>query len=126
MIRTFIQMTSMILTLEASYFLLKVNFGMSPKDIAELSSTCWDYNRSALKSLSEQCANSRVGLALLLLAFFLQLWLLRWKDFGIDWYGILISIIFCIIVFVIAKICSRFLSHKWVDQSVELKKNHKR
>jgi hypothetical protein len=124
MIRTFIQMTSIILTLGASVFLLKANLGLSPKIIAELSRPHLDYHEGVLKSLSKQSADTRVGFILLLISFILQmgnsLWPLRWKDFGIDWYGVLISIGFCVIILALADMYSRSLSKKFCDQSMQL------
>ena len=79
----------MILTVGASFFLLKSNLGLSIKTIVELSIPHLDYHEEILKSLTKQSVDTRVGLFLLLLSFTLQignaLWPLRIDDFGIDW-----------------------------------------
>jgi hypothetical protein len=128
MIRTFIQMTSLILTLGASFFLLKANLGLSPKIIAKLSHLHLDYHEETLKNLSEQSANTRVGFALLLASFILQLgnslWPLRWKDFGIDWCGVLISIGCCVIILAVAYRYSSSLSRQFYEQSMQQIKTH--
>jgi hypothetical protein len=87
MIRTFIQITSLVLTLEAAIFLAKGNLGLSAQAIAEISSTKWDYNSDLITSLAQQRADTWVGVVLLLGAFFLQmgnaLWPMRWADFDV-------------------------------------------
>ena len=127
MIRTFIQMSVMMLTVEASFFLLKANLGLSAKTIAKLGSTCFEYNGEVLRNLAEQSENTRVGLFLLLLSFVLQmgntLWPLRWDDFGIDWSGVLASIVFCIVVMVISYLYGCRNSKKLFDRSMEIIKS---
>jgi hypothetical protein len=121
-------MSAMILTLEASFFLLKANLGLSPTTIAKLSIPHLDYHEENFKSLARQSANTRVGMFLLLVSFALQmgnaLWPLSWKDFGIDWHGVLISIGLCIIILVLADQYSRFLSNKIYDRSIEIIKTN--
>ncbi|MGB7582143.1 MAG: hypothetical protein WBL85_06825 [Sedimentisphaerales bacterium] len=128
MIRTFIQWTSMILTLEASYFLVKVNLGLSPKAIAEISIPHLDYNNEeSIKILTKQSVDTKIGLVLLILSFALQivnaLWPLSWNDFGIDRCGAAFSIVFCIIVFIIAYYYSRIKSKRIFNQSMQIIKN---
>ena len=127
MFRTFIQMSAMILTVEASFFLLKANLGLSAKIIAELSTPYFDYHEETLRSLTKQSVDTRVGLFLLLLSFALQmvnaLWPLSWNDFGIDWCGVLVSIAFCIVVFVISYLYTRHNSKRLFDQSMQIIKN---
>jgi hypothetical protein len=128
MIRTFIQMSAMILTLAASVFLLKSNLGLTPNTIAKLSKPHLDYlSDEFVKTFSKQSADTRVGIVLLLLSFALQmgnaLWPLRWKDFGIDWHGVLISLGLCVIIITASDLYSRFLSKKLYKQSIEVIKN---
>ncbi|MBN2313772.1 MAG: hypothetical protein JXM79_07565 [Sedimentisphaerales bacterium] len=128
MIRTFIQMSAMILTLAATFFLLKANLGLTPKMIAKLSIPHTDYlSDEFVMSLSKQSADTRVGVALLLLSFTLQmvnsLWPLRWKDFGFDWHGVLVSVGLCIIIVAFADRYSRYLSKKLFDQSIKVIKS---
>ena len=51
MLRTFIQVTALVLTLEAAIFLAKGNLGLSPQVIAELGATKVAYNDTVLNSL---------------------------------------------------------------------------
>ena len=116
MIRTFIQITALILTIESAYFLLQGNLGLSPKDIAEVASTKLDSNPEVVKSLSKQKGDSWIGFALLLSAFLLQLinalWEMRWKDFSINKYGIILSIIMGLIIFIGCHFVSRHISER--------------
>jgi len=57
MIRTFIQMTAMMLTAEASFFLLKANLGLSAKTIVELSAPHFDYHEEILKASNKKRIN---------------------------------------------------------------------
>lgn len=116
MLRSFMQMTALILTLGASIFLLKSNLGLTPEVISKISSTCWGYNALIVEGFAKQAADTRVGVILLLLAFILQLinalWPMRIDDFGVSWHGVLISIGFCIIVVTIAHWYAKNLSEK--------------
>ena len=102
MLRTFLQISAIILTLEAAWFLLRGDVGISVAQIAQLASTKWDYNSDVVVSLSKQKANSWVGLLVLLLAFVIQLsnslWPMRWADFSVDRNGVWCSVIFGAIV----------------------------
>src|SRR3989304_2125337 len=104
MIRTLIQISAIIFTLEAAWFLLQGNLGLTVKDIAEVASTKLNYNPDVVKSLSRQKADSWVGFLLLLGAFFLQLsnglWAIRWKDFAVNRNGVILSVIIGALVFV--------------------------
>jgi len=117
----------MILTLEASYFLIKVNLGLSAKIIAELGTPYFDYHEETIRSLSKQYVDTQMGFLLLLLSFALQignaLWPLRWVDFDIAWSGAVASIAFCIIVFVIAYSWSSIKSKRIFNQSTQIIKN---
>ena len=97
MVRTFIQVLALSLTLVASLFLLKANFGLSVKNIAEISSTRWDYNSEVARSLAQQQADTAVGFFYLLLAFGLQmgnlLWPEQYVDFKVDALGAILAIV---------------------------------
>jgi hypothetical protein len=116
MIRTFIQITALILTIESAYFLLQGNLSLSPRDIAEVASTKLGSNPDVVKSLSKQKGDSWVGLALLLSAFFLQLtnslWEMSWKDFAVNKYGIILSIIIGILIFIGCHFVSKHITEK--------------
>jgi len=124
MLRTFIQMTAMILTLEASFFLIKTNLGLSVKTIVELSTPYFDYHEEILRNLAKQTVDTQVGLFLLLLSLTLQmgnaLWPLRYKDFCIDWYGILASFIFCTLVLAISYLYTYCRSKKLFSQCMQI------
>lgn len=124
MIRSFIQMTALILTLGASIFLLKSNIGLTPETISKLSSTYWGYNTPIAKEFAGQAANTRVGVILLLVAFILQiinaLWPMRWKDFGINWHGILIALGCSIILLIFAHLYSKKISEKMHKETIKI------
>lgn len=124
MIRSFIQMTALTLTLEASIFLLKANLGLIPKTIAKIITPHYGFSKPVAKSLSKQTADTRLGVILLLLAFVLQLvntlWPMRIKDFNVNWYGIFIAIGLCIIIFIMAHWYSKRLSEKIYKSTLEI------
>jgi len=103
MVRTLIQCTAIILTLEASWFLLQGNLGLTIRDIAEVSSTKYGYNPNVVESLSQQKVDNWIGFSLLLLAFSLQLtnslWEMRWRDFAFSKWGMALSFVTGGIVF---------------------------
>ncbi len=78
MLRTFIEIMALILTLESAIFLTKGNLSLTPDVVAELATTKFDYNENIIGVLSGQCADTWVGVVLLLSAFTLQLVDLIW------------------------------------------------
>jgi hypothetical protein len=116
MVRTLIQITALILTVEAAYFLLQGNLGLSPNDIAKVASTKYGSNSEIVKSLSKQKGDSWVGFALLLSAFLLQLinsfWEMRWTDFSVSKCGIILSIFIGIIIFIGCRFVSKGITEK--------------
>jgi hypothetical protein len=126
MVRTLIQLTAIILTLEASWFLLQGNLGLTIKDIAEVSSTKYGYNSNIVKSLSQQKADNWVGFSLLLLAFSLQLanslWGMRWVDFAFSKTGMILSFVAAAIVFIVCYFLSQKIGNTIYDQAMELLK----
>ena len=73
MIKVYIQFCSILTTLISSLFLLKGIIGLSPKDIAGLSSIYHGHNLELIDVFSQKSANTKIGFALLLLSFLLQL-----------------------------------------------------
>jgi len=116
MLRTFIQITALTLTLEAAIFLARGNLGLSVEVIAQLARTGWGYNLDVAKSLSHQQADTWIGVILLLAAFGLQmgntLWPMRWKDFGVSWLGVVIAVLFSALAFWLAICLSGRLGDK--------------
>ncbi len=102
MLRTFIQITSLILTLESAVFLAKGNLGLSAETIAELSRTRLDYSAPVATSLAQQRGDTSVGIILLLLAFGLQmgnaLWPMSWNDFSINRRGALCALAVSVLI----------------------------
>jgi hypothetical protein len=125
MIRTFIQTTVIILTIGASYFLLKVNLGLTPDIIARLSTTYFGGNEEVAQTLARQSADTRIGLYLLIISFALQIWNLLWPltidDIGaVNRQGVLFSIVFCIILLTLAHWCSNKISNKLFTKSTQI------
>lgn len=91
MLRTFVQVAALLLTLEAAFFLARSNLGLSAEMIARLASTNWNANTDIVSSLAGQRADTWIGVVLLLAAFFLQLantlWPMRFKYFVVDRRG---------------------------------------
>lgn len=102
MLRTFIQITALILTLEAAFFLAKGNLGLSAETIAEISSTKWDYNSNVIRSLAQQRADTWIGVVFLLLGFVLQmwnaLWPMRYDDFAVHKGAAIYALVFSAIL----------------------------
>lgn len=112
MFRTFLQITSISLTLEAAFFLAKGALGLSAETIAELSATKLGYNSGVIKSLASQCADTKIGVILLLAAFVLQLWnaLLpfRWVDLEAHKGATIYALVFAVVI----GFGAYFLSHE--------------
>jgi hypothetical protein len=115
MIRTFIQIASLVLTLEAAIFLAKGNLGLSAQAIADLSSTKWGHNDDLIATLAQQRADTWVGVVFLLLAFFLQmwnvLWPMRWVDFEVHRGAVVYTVIFCLVLGFGAFFCAKEIAH---------------
>jgi len=130
MLRTFIQFAALLLTLIASFFLLKGNLNLSPTQIAELSKTGYGgCSPWVAKSLAAQSVDSRIGFILLLMAFLFQmfnvLWPMRWVDFSISRSGVLVALIFSIVIFGTSLLASRIWhKHMYASAVVILKGNH--
>ena len=115
MLRSVVQITSLVLTLEAAIFLAHGSMGLTPHVVAELASTWMDYNPTVVHSLASQCADTRVGVVLLLVAFLLQMWNamwpLRYKDLGgASATGMAVAIGLCMVIFIGAYWTSRSIS----------------
>ena len=73
MVKAYFQIFSILTTLISSLFLLKGIIGIAPKDIAIFSSINNGHNLELIHAFSRQSAYIKIGFALLLLAFLLQL-----------------------------------------------------
>ena len=120
MFRTFIQVTSLILTLMSAIFLIKGITGMQVKDMAELSTSKWNYNLDTAKNLTTQKADTIVGVILLLSGFTMSLgdmlWEMRCCDFKISKTGVIIAIAFSAMIFFIANYGANRLQDKYYNQ----------
>jgi len=61
MLRSFIQVTALLLTLESAIFLARGNLGLSAKVIAQLARTKFTYNFEIAKNLSTQRADTWIA-----------------------------------------------------------------
>jgi len=120
MLRTFIQITTLTLTLLSAYFLIAGILDMSLKNMTELSSTYFNHNLSALESYTKQKANTIVGFVFLLLSFILALinllWPMRYSDFTVNYRGIMAALVLTIILFFISNYASKYFSNKWFEE----------
>lgn len=131
MLRSCIQIIATILTITASYFLIKANFGLTPTTIAKLSCTIQGWfnwstaNKEAVAMLAKQSAYTQSGFILLVIAFLLQmigLWLpMRIHDFGgVNLQSILISLGCCAVIILITYWYSNNLSDKITKDSLDI------
>jgi len=124
MLRSFIQISALVLALGAAIFLLKANLGLSPETIAKLSTTHWGHNEEIAKGFARQSADTRVGIILMIISFVLQtanaVWPLRWKDFNIDWRGVSIAIIACVLFLTLGSWYSKKLSERTYRKSIQI------
>jgi hypothetical protein len=113
MIRTFIQVGSLVLTLEAAFFLAKSGLALSPGAIAGLASVGYGYSLHLIDNFAAQRADTFVGVALLLLGFILQLintlWPFRWEDFAVH-RG---AAIYAFILAVVIGIGAHYFAREW-------------
>jgi energy-coupling factor transporter transmembrane protein EcfT len=120
MIRTFIQITSLMLTLEAALFLAEGNLGLSAENFAMLVATRIGYNPELLESLVQQSADTWVGVVLVLVAFLLQMWNavwpLRWDDFQVHETGVVLAFLFCIVLCIPAFCLSEYVATTNVEK----------
>jgi hypothetical protein len=72
MLRTILDVSAVTLILIAAIFLARSSYGLSAQDIAQISQTNVGYSPEVVVNLSEQQANARVGVVLLILAFLFQ------------------------------------------------------
>jgi len=95
-LRTLVQSLALLLTLGASVLLVRGNLGMGLSAIVELSTTKIGYSLDVARSLATQQADSRVGVALLLLSAVLQganlLWPMRISDFRVSGSGFFFAV----------------------------------
>ena len=96
MFRTSIQFLSIFLTIGASVLLLKGNLGLGIEAIRETAATKFTINPAVVWSLASQQADTRVGLALLLLGVVLQVgnaaWPMRLVDFSVSPKGVFLAL----------------------------------
>lgn len=124
MLRTFIQVLALILTLESALFLVRSNLALSPRAIAELATSKWGYSADALKNYSQQRADTVVGLILLLFGFTLQLansiWPMRWMDFNVSRAGALIAVAIGVLVLILSFPISKRLGDRTYAEAFKI------
>ena len=105
MLRTFIQISGLVVTLIASFFWIRGSLALSIKDIAALAGTYWNYNPATLQNLASQKADSLIAGLLLLVSFSLQswnaMWPIRFSDFEINKKGVILSLSVSLVLFFI-------------------------
>ncbi len=121
MLQTFIQLTSLAVTFIATFFWIRGTALLSTKDLAALAGTYWDYSPATLNSLASQKADSLIAGLLLGLSFLLQTWNPIWPmricDFGVDKWGIVMSVVVFIFIFFICFWGSSWLTNYYVSQA---------
>ena len=110
MIKVYIQIFSILTTLISSLFLLKGIIGLSPKDIAGLSTIYQIHNLELIDIFSQKSAHTKIGLALLLLSFLLQLLQIYFPVSGIWQLKNLRVIVYALSSVIIVSICAYFFA----------------
>ena len=120
MIRTYIQVTALLLVLLSSLLLIKGKITLSVESLAELSKSKWGYNLDVAKSLTQERADTIVGFVILLFSLFLQvanmLWPMRWADFATNKNGVILALVTSVIISCIAFVSSNILQQKFYKQ----------
>lgn len=123
-LRSFITITHLLLTLCAAIMLAKGNFGISPTDIARIASTRIGYNPDVMQSLSRQHADTKVGFYLLVGAFLFQaIDIFLAKPYmgetasSLDKWGVVVSIAFCLLIFVLGFWYSKYRAEMTFQES---------
>jgi len=123
-LRSAIQVSALVLTLEAAFFLAKGNLGLAPEVIAQLAATKVGYNLDVARSLSMQAADTWVGFVLLLGAFVLQvangLWPMRWRDFTVSRPGVVVGLGVSALAFGAAAWASCFLTQRTEARVIQI------
>ena len=118
MVRTLIQGTALILTIESAILLARGSLVLTSKTMAEIARTKVGYNLDVAKSMATQQADTRVGAGLLFVAFALQmanaLWALTWDDFEVSYGGWALAML----ASVIAWVASRQISDHLATQAI--------
>ena len=126
MIRTYIQITALLLVLLSSLLLIKGKITLSVESLAELSKSKWGYNLDVAKSLTQERADTIVGFIILLFSLFLQvanmLWPMRWSDFATNKKGIILALVTFAIISCIAYVSSNILQQKLYKQVTDILK----
>jgi hypothetical protein len=124
MLRTLIQVLALILTLESALFLVRSSLALSPRSIAELSTSKWGYSADAIKNYAQQRADTVVGLVLLFFGFALQLtnslWPMRWTDFSVNRAGALIAVALGVLVLVLCFPVSKKIAVRTYAQAFKI------
>ncbi len=104
--RTFIQITALCLTLGSAFFLIKGVLFMPTKDIAQISSTYWNYNSNLVKNMTGSRADTIVGFFILLISFLFQminsLWPMRIGDFEVNKTGVVLGMMVSFLIVLVS------------------------
>ncbi|MDP8248988.1 MAG: hypothetical protein P9M00_12670 [Candidatus Tritonobacter lacicola] len=104
--RTFIQVMALVMTLESAFFLTRGNLGLSAETIVKITQSYWAEfrNPNLIANLADQKADTWIGALLLFGAFVLQMWNTLWEkgwdSFGINRKGVCWALVFSSFLFV--------------------------
>ncbi len=123
MLRTFIQVMALGVTLISSFFLIRGTIFLSAENIAEVSRSKWDYNLDVARNLTQSHVDTKIGFCFILLGFILQLinqlWPMRVSDFDVNRTGVLLAVMTSLMLLLIGWCASHALqenSYKKVEQ----------
>ena len=126
MLRTCLQFTALILTLESAIFLAWGNLGLSGETIVEITITKWaEYpNESFIKSLAGQRGDTWTGVILLMSAFLVQMlnlcWPMGWDKFKVNKTGIILALMIGGLVFIGSLILSNHIALNTYNDAIKV------
>ena len=115
----FLQLAAALMGLASALLILRGGFFVSPDSLAALASANWDYNLAALESLADQAADTRIGVALIIVGTTLQLWALGARSSGASAVATRNAKICAVTLFASAVIIGTILAEHWSNEIVD-------
>lgn len=114
MLRTFIQVTALILAVMSAFFLVRGVAFLSPQNLAELSKLKLQFDLNVARNLIYQRSDTIIGSSLLFLSFLIQmtnlLWPIKIGDFAVNKKGVILALVISALLFMGSLVSSDALS----------------
>lgn len=124
MFDSFIKVTTLALTLQASFFLIRSNFKITPESIANLTALCDHKIKFVTKEHAARTADTRIGGFLLFAAFCFQITDLCWsqwdRSFGVNRSEVLSALVMSMILFASLYCYAKHLTKKIYIQVIRI------